>query len=260
MSVKAALLLQNWHSNVSADSVGLKPYIASLPAPFLTWGLSTWHCDKDHVEAVKKRLLSEMQDVHLATSELAAAPLEATSRSVLRSVSVPTASCASSVTPPMTPHTASATSKGGIWEDFDIQVISAQQQQSGSSDSIIEMRRYAEKKVVPRNQDPLVWWRNHEKTFPTLRKLAKKSWDHCIICSVWENFLKGRGVDQSKKKQAKGEKCQHSLVPSQKLINQFSWFFMVYTGLYISMHKWRLWHKIQAEVQLIWHSNNLKCL
>lgn len=44
--------------------------------------------DKDHVEAVKKRLLSEMQDVHLTTSELAAAPLEATSTSVLRSVSV----------------------------------------------------------------------------------------------------------------------------------------------------------------------------
>ncbi len=130
--------------------------------------------DKDHVEAVKKRLLSEMQDVHLATSELAAAPLEATSTSVLRSVSVPTASSASSVTPPMTPHTASATSRGGIWEDFDIQVISAQQQQLGSSDSIIEMRRYAEEKVVPRNQDPLVWWRNHEQTFPTLSKLAKK--------------------------------------------------------------------------------------
>lgn len=74
----------------------------------------------------------------------------------------------------MTPRTASATPKGGIWEDFDIQVISAQQQQSGSSDSIIEMRRYAEEKVVPRNQDPLVWWRNHEQTFPTLSKLAKK--------------------------------------------------------------------------------------
>uniref|UniRef100_A0A672ST01 HAT C-terminal dimerisation domain-containing protein n=1 Tax=Sinocyclocheilus grahami TaxID=75366 RepID=A0A672ST01_SINGR len=113
--------------------------------------------DKDHVEAVKKQLLSEMQDVHLATSELAAAP-EATSTSVLRSVSVPTASCASSVTP-MTPRTASATSKGGIWEDFDIQVLSAQQQQS---------------QIVPRNQDPLVWWRNHEQTFPALSKLAKK--------------------------------------------------------------------------------------
>ncbi len=130
--------------------------------------------DKDHIEAVKKQLQSEMQDVHLATSELAAAPFEATSTSVLRSVSVPTASCSSSVTPPMTLRTTSATSKGGIWEDFDIRVISAQQQQqSGSSDSIIELRHYAEEKVVPRNQDPLVWWRNHEQTFPTVSKLAK---------------------------------------------------------------------------------------
>ncbi|KAA0714611.1 hypothetical protein E1301_Tti020309 [Triplophysa tibetana] len=40
--------------------------------------------DKDHVETVKKRLLSEMQDVHLATSESATAQLESTSTSVLR--------------------------------------------------------------------------------------------------------------------------------------------------------------------------------
>ncbi|XP_077096440.1 E3 SUMO-protein ligase ZBED1-like [Siphateles boraxobius] len=124
--------------------------------------------DKDHVEAVKKRLLSEMRDVHLA-----AAP-QATSTSTLRSVSVPRANSASSETPPMTPCTASSTAKGGIWGDFDSQVLSAQQQQSGSSDSIIEMRRYAEEKVLPRNQDPLVWWRNHEQTFPALSKLAKK--------------------------------------------------------------------------------------
>ncbi|XP_067305981.1 E3 SUMO-protein ligase ZBED1-like [Pseudorasbora parva] len=128
--------------------------------------------DKDHVEVVKKRLLSEMQDVRLATSDLAAAPPEATSTSFPGSVSGPTASCASSVTPPLTPRTASATA-GGIWEDFDSQVLSAQQQ-SGSSGSIIEMRRYAEEKVIPRNQDPLVWWRNHEQTFPSLSKLAKK--------------------------------------------------------------------------------------
>ncbi|KAA0724023.1 hypothetical protein E1301_Tti019930 [Triplophysa tibetana] len=51
-------IMQNWHSNVIFD--------------------------KDHVETVKKRLLSEMQDVHLATSESATAQLESTSTSVLR--------------------------------------------------------------------------------------------------------------------------------------------------------------------------------
>ncbi len=61
-------------------------------------------CDKDHVEAEKKQLLFEMQHVHLATSGLAAAPLAATLISVLRSVSVPTAKCASSVTHPITPQ------------------------------------------------------------------------------------------------------------------------------------------------------------
>lgn len=72
-----------------------------------------------------------MQDVHLATSELAAAPLEATPTAVLRSVSVPAASCASSVTAPMTSCT-----------------TSAQQNQKGSSNSIFEICRYAEEKVV----------------------------------------------------------------------------------------------------------------
>lgn len=150
--------------------------------------------DKDHVEAVKKRLLSEMQDVHSA-----AAPLEATSTSVLRSVSEP-AVCASSVTvtPPVTPYIDSSTAKGGIWGDFDLQVISAQQQQSGSSDSVSEMRRYAE---VPRNQDPFFCWGNHEQTFPALSKLAKKiSWVQCIICPFWENVFPKQGSWSVKEK------------------------------------------------------------
>lgn len=112
-----------------------------------------------------------MQDVHLATSEFASAsPLEGTSSSA----SVATASCASSVTPQTMPGTASATAKGSIWQDFDIQVLSAQQHQTTSINSVIETRRYGEEKVITRNSDPLVWWRDHEQTFPSLSRLDKK--------------------------------------------------------------------------------------
>ncbi len=87
------------HSNISTDSVGLKP-----------------NTHRQHLPSHK---------THLATSELAA---------VLR-ICLSTSSL----------------------------ILSAQQHPSASTASVTEVHRYAEEKVISHNQDPLVWWRNHEE-------------------------------------------------------------------------------------------------
>lgn len=77
-----------------------------------------------------------------------------------------------------------------MWEDFDFQVLPAQQQ-SGSCGSIIEMRLYAEEKVVPRNEDQLVWWRNHRQTFPSVANLQKNILGSLhLLCLLREFFPK----------------------------------------------------------------------
>ncbi|XP_051982267.1 zinc finger BED domain-containing protein 4-like [Xyrauchen texanus] len=69
----------------------------------------------------------------------------------------------------------SAATKVGLWADFDTQVASSQHHRSATTDVIIEMRRYSEEKLIPRDkEDPLVWWQEHHQTFPGLSKLAVK--------------------------------------------------------------------------------------
>ncbi|MGH0115901.1 UNVERIFIED_CONTAM: hypothetical protein FKN15_054257 [Acipenser sinensis] len=84
--------------------------------------------DRDNVETMKKRMLTEMQEVHQPTSE--SPPPGSTSAPVPSSASAPMPRFASPVTPASTPSSAPATAKGGIWADFDIQVLSAQQHRS----------------------------------------------------------------------------------------------------------------------------------
>uniref|UniRef100_A0A3Q3QX58 HAT C-terminal dimerisation domain-containing protein n=1 Tax=Monopterus albus TaxID=43700 RepID=A0A3Q3QX58_MONAL len=53
-------------------------------------------------------------------------------------------------------------------------ILASQQHRTTGTDAIIEMRRYSEEKPIPRDQDPLLWWKINEPTFPSLSTLAKK--------------------------------------------------------------------------------------
>ncbi|MGH0159335.1 UNVERIFIED_CONTAM: hypothetical protein FKN15_045766 [Acipenser sinensis] len=110
--------------------------------------------DRDNVETMKKQMLTEMQEVHQPTSESPSPG--STSAPVPSSASAPMPRFASPVTPASTPSSAPATENGGIWADFDIQVLSAQQHRSTGTDALIEMRRYLEEKLIPWDQDPFI--------------------------------------------------------------------------------------------------------
>ncbi|KAK0154801.1 Zinc finger BED domain-containing protein 1 [Merluccius polli] len=119
--------------------------------------------DMANVEPVKTRLIAEMQLINQTSAPSMSAPPDPNSSSA-SSMAPATNSCSP----------AGAAAKGGIWMDFDSQVQASQQHRTAGTDSLIEMRRYTEEKPVLRDQDPLLWWKQNEATFPSLSKLARK--------------------------------------------------------------------------------------
>ncbi|MBN3281745.1 ZBED4 protein, partial [Polyodon spathula] len=113
-----------------------------------------------------------------------------------------------------------STAKGGIWADFDIQVLSAQQHRSTGTDALIEMSRYLEEKLIPRYQDPLHWWQEHEQTFPSLSRLAAKYLGFIASSVPSERiFSKAGELVSQRRNRLKGGKCQHAVVSKQKPIH-----------------------------------------
>lgn len=133
-------------------------------------------CDTAKVETLKGQLMTDMQLVNQtsATSESAPEPTTSSSTSATSSASAiaPATTSSSPVGAAASPP--APTAKGGIWAEFDTEVVASQQHRTTGSDVIIEMCQFSEEKVIPRDQDPLLWWKNKEQEFPILSKLAKK--------------------------------------------------------------------------------------
>ncbi len=123
--------------------------------------------DMTNVEPVKGRLITEIQSMN-QTSDLSAESAPGPSSSSATSSASAMAIATTSSSP------SGAAAKGGIWTDFDSQVLASQQHRTTGTDALIEMRRYSEEKPIPRDQDPLLWWKKNEPMFPSLSKIAKK--------------------------------------------------------------------------------------
>nr|XP_020464748.1 zinc finger BED domain-containing protein 1-like [Monopterus albus] len=90
--------------------------------------------DSSNVEPVKARLVTEMSQTSApSTSRLSSSSAPAHANTSGSSTGA--AAC-----PPE--------AKGGIWTDFDSQVLASQQQQTTATDVLIEMRRYTEEKLL----------------------------------------------------------------------------------------------------------------
>ena len=62
----------------------------------------------------------------------------------------------------------------GLWDLFDQKVVNSQLTRSSASKATVEVQAYIGEDVLPRLEDPLTWWKTHEKRFNLLSKLAKK--------------------------------------------------------------------------------------
>jgi len=62
-----------------------------------------------------------------------------------------------------------------IWETIDTQVTHMQPvERTSKSRAIIEVQRYMEEALVPRNSNPLIWWKEQKHNFPFLSILARR--------------------------------------------------------------------------------------
>lgn len=131
--------------------------------------------DKDNVEAIKIRLLTEMQEIYQTLKSAPTQTPSSTLTPTASSTSVPTIS-STSVPSSQSPALASgsAAAKRWLWSDFDMHVLSAQHHQSATTVVLNEVHHYSGEKLIPRDKDPLLWWQEHEQTFPTLSRLAVK--------------------------------------------------------------------------------------
>ncbi|XP_050725201.1 E3 SUMO-protein ligase ZBED1-like [Eriocheir sinensis] len=114
--------------------------------------------DPTNVEQIEKHLVSQMQGTDSAKTEVQAPSM---------SVKIEFPGSCQTVT--------IQTKKSSIWAKFDAKIeeiahISSTDPSTGPS---IEMRRYMEEAPIPREEDPLEWWKKHGVLFPKLQEQAK---------------------------------------------------------------------------------------
>jgi len=62
-----------------------------------------------------------------------------------------------------------------IWQSVDTQVTSNQpSERTSTARTIIEVQRYMEELLIPRQCSPLVWWQEQKYNFPFLSILARR--------------------------------------------------------------------------------------
>lgn len=65
-----------------------------------------------------------------------------------------------------------------IWASFDRTVAAARPVGTPTSRALVELRRYVEEPVLPRNCDPLLWWRENQHMYPNLASIVPEKF--CI--------------------------------------------------------------------------------
>lgn len=61
--------------------------------------------------------------------------------------------------------------KKSIWEEYDMVVSNVLENDNATAAGIIEMNRYIQEPIIKRNQNPLVWWKERQHTYPRLFQL-----------------------------------------------------------------------------------------
>lgn len=63
--------------------------------------------------------------------------------------------------------------KYSIWDDVDETISQARPVGTPYSQAIQEVQRYFDDKPIPRKENPLLWWKAHEKIYPNLAHLVR---------------------------------------------------------------------------------------
>uniref|UniRef100_A0AAQ5Y0H8 BED-type domain-containing protein n=1 Tax=Amphiprion ocellaris TaxID=80972 RepID=A0AAQ5Y0H8_AMPOC len=149
-------------------------------------------CDIRNVETIKSRIISNMQGMGCSEREMSSSEASTS------------AECSAS--------------QGGLWQEFDTRFLASQSNRTANTDTYIQMRRYMEEKVIPRNEDPLLWWKKNERAFPQLSKVAKRYLGTVATSVPAERLFSKAGETVSQKRNClKPENVEFSSKPSFSL-------------------------------------------
>ncbi|XP_028307237.1 zinc finger BED domain-containing protein 1-like [Gouania willdenowi] len=125
--------------------------------------------DARNVEIIKSKLISEMQSLCSFDGQTTSSEQSVFIKSTdgLLEVKSSTAN---------TEHNSGScsTSNTGLWQEFDISIVASRDRQTATTNPHNEMSRYMEERLIPRSEDPLLWWKNNAEMYPLLSKVAKK--------------------------------------------------------------------------------------
>jgi len=68
-----------------------------------------------------------------------------------------------------------------LWSEFDEQVKSAKATSNPQSAAIVEVDKYMQESIIPRTEDPLLWWKTRQSIYPRLFKIVLKRL--CIVAT-----------------------------------------------------------------------------
>ncbi len=73
-----------------------------------------------------------------------------------------------------TSSTSATEESEGLWNSFDQQVADITSKRTSTTDAVVEMRQYMQRKNLGRKEDPLLWWEQNSEFFTKLQNLAMK--------------------------------------------------------------------------------------
>lgn len=132
--------------------------------------------DKTAAETVKKRV------IELTISEIHK-DMQRDSTTISSEVAPPVSTTTSTTVVDATtmPSSLYGTNYVSIWDDVDKAIADIQPVQSPRATAIAEVQRYLNDSLLPRQECPNKWWRNHHFAYPNLRKVFQEH--GCIIAT-----------------------------------------------------------------------------
>ncbi|CAG5046036.1 unnamed protein product [Parnassius apollo] len=74
-----------------------------------------------------------------------------------------------------------AATSASLWDDFDAELSQHLRPRNQMAAGIRELDKYLNDEMLPRNQDPLIWWESRKGIYPILHQYAKKRF--CITAT-----------------------------------------------------------------------------
>ncbi|XP_047518057.1 E3 SUMO-protein ligase ZBED1-like [Pieris napi] len=98
--------------------------------------------------------------------------------------------------------------KRNIWSDFDREVDEIIKNTNPTAGGIIEVDKYLEEPLLPRNKDPFIWWQQKKTAYPRLYEIVKKRLCICATSVPSERvFSKSGQIISERRNRLSGKKA-----------------------------------------------------